>query len=206
MDPRNRERLLKHLPPQSMDPVVAWLDRFPVVLTITRKRTTKMGDYRPPQKYPYHRISVNGDLHPDSFLVTLVHELAHLVIWEKYQRKVLPHGIQWKNQFRQMLAGFTGKEIFSPEIENVVSEFAVGRSSYRMFNLVFEKKIHEIHPGDHVSLLGEIPVNSTFSLQNGRTFIKKEKLRTRFRCMEVKTGRYFLVSPLAKVNLDHDAG
>jgi len=206
MDTRHRKILLDHIPEPSLDLIVSWLEQYRVSLTITRKRNTKMGDYRPPVRKNYHRISVNGDLHPIAFLVTLVHELAHLVTWEKYQRKVQPHGPQWKNQFRQMLLQVSGTGAFIPEIEKIISGFIMENISYRSFNLHFERRIHELDPDKKDLILGEIPVNSEFSIHNGRIFIKKEKLRTRYRCQDVRTGKFYLISPLARVQLRSDAG
>lgn len=206
MDTRHRKILLDHLPDQSLDRVISWLEQYRVSLRITRKRNTKTGDYRPPLKAAHHRISVNGDLHPWAFLVTLVHELAHLVTWEKYQRKVSPHGTQWKDQFRFMLGELEVDGIFSPEMAEIVQAFISGKISYRKFNRRFDEMIHETAPGTNESLLENIPVNSLFSIHNGRTFVKMEKLRTRYRCRDIRTGRYYLVSGMARVVLRSDAG
>jgi hypothetical protein len=199
MDTHQRKLLLEYLPERSFELITEWLGQYHVSLIISRKRNTKMGDYRPPIKRNYHRISVNGDLHPAAFLVTLIHELAHLFIWERYQHRVKPHGVEWKDQFRFMLSEAAGKGVFEREIKEIIQGFIAGSISYRTFNLRFEKKIHEINTGEKEYLLGDIPVNSKFSIYNGRTFIKNEKLRTRFRCRDVKTGKYYLISPLTKV-------
>jgi SprT protein len=200
MDTRHRNILLEYIPEKSLETVTAWLDEYPVALTISRKRNSKMGDYRPPAKNACHRISVNGDLHPYAFLVTLVHELAHLVIWEKYKRRARPHGEQWKSQFRAMLQRLWDKQIFEDGVSDIVSDFSSGKISYRMFNLRFEKLIHLMTPGAVESLLGDLPPDAVFSLHNGRRFIKKEKVRTRFRCQDMRNGRIYLISPLAKVH------
>ena len=199
MEPRHRQTLSEHLPDRSLSTVEAWLDEHPVALTISRKRNSKMGDYRPPAKNGRHRISVNGDLHPYAFLVTLTHELAHLVTWEKHKRRARPHGEQWKTQFRSMLRELWVQEIFEDGVSTIVDDFSTGKISYRMFNLRFEKLVHHIAPDTGESLLGDLPVNAVFSLHNGRRFIKMEKVRTRFRCKELRNHRIYLISPLAKV-------
>jgi hypothetical protein len=206
MDSRQRNILLDHLPEKSLELAVKWLEEYHVSLTITRKRNTKMGDYRPPLKKSYHRISVNGDLHPLAFLVTLVHELAHLVIWEKYQRKVRPHGEEWKRQFRNMLQEVLMTGVFQGDEVAIIQQFVLGKMSYRTFNQQFERNIHEKDPGDQGLLLSELPLRSIFSLYNGRRFVKMEKLRTRYRCREVRSGRLFLISGMAKVHPHPDQG
>ena len=42
--------------------------------------------------YNNHRISVNGNLNKYSFLITLIHELAHLLTFTQYKNRVDPHG------------------------------------------------------------------------------------------------------------------
>jgi hypothetical protein len=199
MDTPYRQILLNHLPEKSVDLLTGWLERHRVSLTITRRRNTKMGDYRPPLTRDFHRISVNGDLHPMAFLVTLIHELAHLVIWEDYRRKVKPHGEEWKSQFRRMLAETQSLGVFSSEIEDIIQKFIRGQVSYRTFNQQFEERIFQSSNDNSTTLLSEIPIDAHFLLHNGRKFVKMEKLRTRYRCREIKTGRLYLISGLAKV-------
>jgi hypothetical protein len=199
MEPRHRQILSEHLPERSLVTVEAWLDAYPIKFTISRKRNTKMGDYRPPAKLGRHRISVNGDLHPYAFLVTLTHELAHLVTWEKYQHRVRPHGEQWKTRFRTMLRELWVNEVFEDGVSSVIDDFSSGKISYRMFNLRFEKLVHHIAPDAGEFLLGDLPDEAVFSLHNGRRFIKLEKVRTRYRCKELRNSRIYLISPLAKV-------
>jgi hypothetical protein len=44
----------------------------------------------------------------------LLHELGHLLAYEKYGNRILPHGEQWKNEFGKILARFVIKKIFPP--------------------------------------------------------------------------------------------
>ena len=51
----------------------------------------------------YTKITVNGDLNPYSFLITTIHEFAHLVTFEEYQGRVKPHGKEWQLTYSKML-------------------------------------------------------------------------------------------------------
>ena len=44
-----------------------------------------------------------------------------------------------------------------------------------------------------------IEFNSYFSIKNGRVFQKLERLRKRYKCLEVKTQRIYLFHPIAEV-------
>jgi hypothetical protein len=47
----------------------------------------------------------------------------------------------------------------------------------------------------------QIPIHHSFVMKNGRVFKKMEKIRKRYRCIEVKTGLIYLFSPIAEVQL-----
>ncbi|HRG83972.1 MAG TPA: hypothetical protein PLO99_15735, partial [Chitinophagaceae bacterium] len=69
------DHLQHYLPPGTGEQVMTYLHQYKVHLTITRGRKTILGDYRHRTNYDAHRISVNGNLNPFSFLITLLHEL-----------------------------------------------------------------------------------------------------------------------------------
>jgi hypothetical protein len=48
-------------------------------------------------------------------------------------------------------------------------------------------------------LVEEIPLNGLFRTTDGRVFKKGEKLRKRFKCIEVRTGKLYLFSPVFEV-------
>jgi SprT protein len=51
----------------------------------------------------------------------------------------------------------------------------------------------------HVRLVEEIPANNLFRCNDGRVFKKGEKMRKRFKCIDVKTGKVYLFSPVYEV-------
>jgi predicted SprT family Zn-dependent metalloprotease len=42
-----------------------------------------------------HEITVNSNLNKYKFLITLIHEISHLVAFEKFGRNIKPHGNEW---------------------------------------------------------------------------------------------------------------
>ena len=104
--------LQDYLPPHCFDEVLKYLNAFQVQLTITRQRNTILGDFRNAHQGKPHRISINGNLNSYSFLITLLHELAHLLTYNNFQHKVLPHGKEWKKTFSDLLLTFLKKDIF----------------------------------------------------------------------------------------------
>ena len=105
------QQLASYLPEGSFEDVASYLTEFKVHLTITRERRTVLGDYRNSHSNKNHRISVNGNLNKYSFLITLLHELGHLLAYEKYGNRIQPHGGEWKSEFSKILARFIIKKI-----------------------------------------------------------------------------------------------
>ena len=99
-----------YLPQNSFDKVLYYLHTHKVHLTVTRERRSVLGDYRNAVHGKNHRISVNGNLNKFAFLITLLHELAHLLTYEKFGHRVYAHGKEWKLIYGNILADFADKK------------------------------------------------------------------------------------------------
>ena len=109
-----------YIPPGSTDLIFEYLKKYKVHLTITKSRKTVLGDYRHAIGSKNHRISVNGNLNSFSFLITLIHELAHLLTFLQYGNRVFAHGKEWKFVYREMLVRFLALKIFPPDIQQAL--------------------------------------------------------------------------------------
>ncbi len=97
-----QETLLKYIPTASVTPVLELIKINNVHLKIVNERVTRHGDYRKLEG-GQHQITVNASLNQYRFLMTLVHEIAHLVAFTKYGRNIKPHGIEWKQTFQLLM-------------------------------------------------------------------------------------------------------
>ncbi len=81
--------LKKYLPDRAVGPCLVLIRETGVHLKIVNQRVTRHGDYR---KMPdgTHQITVNATLNKYRFLITLVHEIAHLVAFGNYGRQLNP--------------------------------------------------------------------------------------------------------------------
>lgn len=195
-------QLQNYLPEGSYEDVSFYLIEYKVHLTVTRERITKLGDYRSKHLNKNHRISVNGNLNKYSFLITLLHELAHLLAYEKYGGRIQAHGVEWKNEFGNILARFISKKIFPADIEAELLRTLrnPAASSCAEVPLLRILKRYDSHkPG--IFFLEEIPLESLFRVKNGNTYCKGNRVRTRYLCKDVSNGRLFLFSPVAEVEL-----
>ena len=104
--------LERYLPPAAAPLIARWIDYFKCEFKISRNRNSKFGDYRAPHAGKGHRISVNYDLNAYAFLVTTVHEFAHLHTWNEHKHKAKPHGAEWKANFKKMMQPFFDQQVF----------------------------------------------------------------------------------------------
>lgn len=193
--------LSKYLPEHSVDSLFELIKANNVHLKIVNERRTRHGDYRRAIGGK-HEITVNGNLNKYRFLITLVHEISHLVAYEKYGRLIKPHGNEWKITFQSLMVPFIRPEIFPhsvlPLIANhfrnpTASSDTDARLAYAL------KQFDERKPDVH--FIHEVPSGSMFRIKNGRIFQKNGLRVKRYECLEVKTGRLYLFNANAEVEI-----
>lgn len=195
--------LEQFLPEGTYRKVAPFFREYNIHLTITHDRVTVLGDYRSPSRdYPAHRISINGSLNPYSFLITLLHELAHMLAYIQYKRSIQPHGAEWKDIFGKLLGKYLGKGIFPVNVEEALINYQsrITASTCSDPDLYRALKKHDRRK-KYMRLVEEVPLNEHFETHDGRIFQNIEKLRTRFRCKEVGTGYVYLFPAIAEVKL-----
>jgi hypothetical protein len=188
------------LPPGSYQLVAPFLLNYKVHLTITKSRKTVLGDYRNAVLGKAHRITVNGNLNQFAFLITLLHELAHLITYIRYGHRVASHGKEWKQQFGELLKHFLQTDLFPVDIKKqlMLSMNNPAASSCADDALMrILRKYDAI--ADGICLVEEIEEGALFIASNGRVFKKMKKLRKRIQALEVATGRMYLFSPIYEV-------
>lgn len=192
---------LQHfLPPNTYEPVLAYLHQYRVHLTVARERKSILGDYRHRTGVKSHRISVNGNLNKFAFLITLLHELAHLLTFENFGNRIAPHGKEWKQVFGQLLAQFIEHNVFPEDIRRSLSDSlhnpaASSCSDEHLLRLLKRYDENETH----LVFVETIPEGALFKTDDGKIFRKGEKIRKRFKCEEVKTRKIYLFSPIYEV-------
>ena len=194
------EALRDYLPEGSFDMVAQFLLHHKVHLTVTRSRTTVLGDYRHATHTRNHRISVNGNLNPHAFLITLLHELAHLLTFQQYGNRVQSHGKEWKKQFGDLLRFFLQHHLFPEDIRQALEQSLhnPAASSCADDKLMRVLRRYDDRP-EGIVAVEEIVKGGLFQIRGGRTFRREEVLRKRIRCVEIGTGRTYLFSPLYEV-------
>lgn len=204
MNSGKKERLeqqLKAYLPEGFEAMVAGLLlKHPVRFAIKAPRNTKLGDYRPPVgDEKHHRISVNGDLNKYSFLITTLHEFAHLEAFVQYGNRIRPHGEEWKQAYRNLLWPAIDSGKLPKVIENALMKSLSNTKASSCSDTQLSRVLRQFDTRqDDTLTLEELPKNATFALQ-GRHFRKGDLRRTRFLCQEIASRRNFLIHALATV-------
>ncbi|WP_316746843.1 sprT domain-containing protein [Pedobacter gandavensis] len=196
-----KDILAQYMPPAAAPIIAKWIDYFQCEFKISKNRVTKLGDYRHPYQGLGHKISVNNDLNPYAFLVTTVHEFAHLLTWNDHKNKVKPHGGEWKHNFKRMMAPFIEQSIFPQDVELAIVSYLANPSAASCTDLKLSRALKKHDVLKDASRLEELPLNAVFTIKDGRQFKKGEKLRKRYRCLCLDNGNIYLFNPLAEVIL-----
>ncbi|MVN92505.1 SprT-like domain-containing protein [Mucilaginibacter aquatilis] len=194
--------LEKYLPAGAAPLVARWIDYFKCEFKISRNRNSKFGDYRPPFQGKGHRISVNHNLNPYAFLVTTVHEFAHLHTWNQHKNLIKPHGNEWKANFKKMMQPFFEQQVFPPDVTFAITAYLNNPAASSCSDLNLYRTLRKYdNNATAVTTVEKIPLKAVFKIKDGRIFRKEEQLRKRFRCTEISTKRIYLFSPVAEVEL-----
>ncbi len=191
--------LRKYLPERAFEPCLALIQEKGVHLKIVNDRVTRHGDY---QKLPNggHKITVNASLNKYRFLITLIHEIAHLVAFEEYGRRIKPHGKEWKRTFQHLMLPFLRPEIFPSKLLPLLAKHfrnpRASSSTDAQLSIALQQ-FDEQHTDK--SYVFQLPLGSIFRLYNGRLYKKGKKRVKRYECVEMATGRMYLFQPNAEV-------
>ena len=195
--------LEKFLPPNTLDFVLEYFKKYSIWLTLTKERKTILGDYRPPaNEKAIHKISINGDLNPYHFLITLLHEIAHLEVYLFHKNKVAPHGQEWKTTFSQILKPFLQAKVFPEDISEALQGYlknpgASSCSDPKLYRALYKYDIKK----NCAVLVEQLSIGQKFKSSDGRLFQKLSNLRTRSKCEEISTKKLYFFHGIAEVYL-----
>ncbi|MCH2490572.1 MAG: SprT-like domain-containing protein [Flavobacteriales bacterium] len=190
--------LANYIPQNAVAPVFELIKQHQVHLKIVNERVSRHGDYR---KLPsgQHQITVNANLNPYRFLITLLHEIAHLVAFNNYGRAIKPHGREWKQSFQAIMLPFIRPEIFPKQLLPLLAVHFKNPRATSDTDAKLSLALKQYDPPNDKNYIFEIPYGALFRLYNGKVFKRGNKRIKRYECLEVATGRTYLFNPNAEV-------
>jgi len=194
------DTLARYIPEHAVKPVFELIVANQVHLKIVNERQTRHGDYRRALNGK-HEITVNASLNRYKFLITLIHEIAHLVAFEKFGRNIKPHGEEWKITFQRLMVPFIRPEIFPQHLLPLLARHFRNPSASSDTDTTLSLALKQFDQQNDKNYVFEIPYGSVFRISNGKIF-KKIAVRTkRFECVEISSGKTYLFNPNAEVEL-----
>ncbi len=199
-----REILQEKLPQNALDYAYNLWQNEPFSFAVAQTRSSCLGNYS--YRNGQHKITINHDLNPYQFLITYVHEVAHQRVFIQYalgkKRRVLPHGDEWKNTFKELMKPMLNEAVFPTNIVHLLQLHLVnppastvrdaalmkGLQLFDKEQLIPEKMLH----------LEDLKSGESFLFMN-RIFTKLETRRTRIMCLEKLSNRKFTIPKQAVV-------
>ncbi len=189
-----------HVPEKAVDYAFGLWKEKPFKLKLTKSRQTKIGDFTCRHSSVQPRITLNHDLNSFTFLITYVHEVAHLRVFLEFGHRAEPHGERWKNAFQKLLRPVLTAEIFPDTILVPLTKHMQNPKASSFADTILTKALRSVDENAHSYIvLSDLPEGSTFQL-NGRYFKKGKLRRTRVLCKEVNSKRQYLVPAEALVS------
>lgn len=191
------EKLGSKLPEGTAPTIVKWIVELKVVFVISKPRKTKLGDFRVGHNGRAHRITVNADLNPYAFLITTVHEFAHLGCYLKHGHRVMPHGREWKSIYTKMLLPFVEKGIFPDDLTFALKKH-LAKPTASSCSCPDLNPVLALYDRDSGEELRSLTSGDIFAFQKvGYRYIKLR--RTRVLCERLSDGKRYLISKMARV-------
>ena len=189
-----------YIPEASITKVLQLLEHDNLTVLVKKERKTRHGDYRQLQNGK-HQITVNGSLNKYRFLITLIHEIAHLEAYKAYGKFIKPHGTEWKRTFQYLMLPFLNPEVFPTEMLPLLAKHFKNPKASSDTDVQLAYALKQFDANTNKTFIFEIPLQSTFKIYNGRIFKKLKKRRTRYECVEVLTGKTYLLNANVEVTI-----
>jgi SprT protein len=203
-----REKFLHALsqlvPAPAINYCIELWDQTPFSFTLSKSRNSCFGNHMY-HSDKGHKITVNHDLSPHAFLLTYIHEVAHLRTVEEQitqksglfnrKKRFDPHGLEWKRNFKVLMEPLLSSSFFPPDVLPALKDYMKNPRASSVSHQALAKALH---------LKAEGPVLE--NMQPGQSFIIRgqrfkiiEFRRTRALCEEHHTKKRYLVAKIAAV-------
>jgi SprT protein len=168
-------------------------------IKIVKVRKTKHGDFKK-LRNGSNQITLNQINNKYRFLITLIHELAHFKVYKNIKKRVNPHGVEWKNTYKLLMLPFLNNKIFPNDILSKLATHIKNPSASTDSdtNLVVALNKYDYF-NDNKIFLNDLSEDCLFEFDQGKVFLVKRKLRKRYICKELSSGREYLFSPVARI-------
>lgn len=191
--------LQTHVPAAALEYCFTLWKTSPFELKITKSRQTKVGDFTSRNTRRHPRITLNNDLNSYLFLVTYVHEVAHLHVYLQFGSRVDPHGEKWRSTFTNLMLPILWESVFPEEILHELRRHMINPKASSFADSELTQAFRKFDKNSNQMVLSQVPEGSIFKLQ-GKYYKRGKIRRTRILCREMQSRRDYLVPADALVS------
>ena len=195
-----QNKILNYIPSHAIPRVLELLEHDNLVVLVKKERKTRHGDYR---KLPNgkHQITINNNLNTYRFLITLIHEIAHFEAYKSYGKFIKPHGLEWKRTFQHLILPFINPDVFPLDLLPLLAKHFKNPKASSDTDSDLAYALKQFDEDNNKTYIFEVPFGTVFKFRNKRMFRKVNKRVKRFECVEISSGKVYLFSPNAEIEV-----
>ena len=118
------QEIFQKIPKASLEYVKGLINCENILFKLKNNRETKHGDFSVKKDFSVE-ITINSDMNPFRFLITLLHEISHFFIYKDFGFNTKPHGYQWKSKFKELLIPVINNKVFPDDILSPLAKYAI---------------------------------------------------------------------------------
>ena len=186
--------LIAFIPAKAQENVRDLINKHELNIITVSERKTKRGDFRV-YSNGSKKITLNKDSNKFRFLITLLHETAHQLVFQTFGNKIRPHGIEWKKKFKEISKPFLSESIFPISILDAFKMYLKNPKSSTDLDEELSKSLSKFDTLNDDFFLDRLEMGQLFMHKKKDIFRKISKKKKRYLCEKVSNGKLYLFQP-----------
>ena len=191
------QEIFQKIPQGSLEYVKTLLENENILIKLKNNRKTKHGDFSVKKDFSLE-ITINSDMNPFRFLITLLHEISHFFVYQDFGFKTKPHGFQWKTKFKELLIPVINNKVFPDEILSPLAKYAINPKASTDTDLDLSIALNKYNVSVSTYVL-DLKQGDKFEASNKKKYLVIGKRAKRYECMEIDSKKTYLFSPNYKI-------
>jgi Zn-dependent peptidase ImmA (M78 family) len=191
------QEIFQKIPQGSLEYVKTLLENENILIKLKNNRKTKHGDFSVKKDFSLE-ITINSDMNPFRFLITLLHEISHFFVYQDFGFKTKPHGFQWKTKFKELLIPVINNKVFPDEILSPLAKYAINPKASTDTDLDLSIALNKYNVSVSTYVL-DLKQGDKFEASNKKKYLVIGKRTKRYECMEIDSKKIYLFSPNYKI-------
>ena len=186
--------LMRFIPDNAKENIRDLINKHELNIIVVSERKTKRGDFRV-YNNGLKKITLNQDSNKFRFLITLLHEISHQLVFQIFGNKVRPHGIEWKKIFKEISKAFLFDSIFPLSILNAFKMYLKNPKSSSDLDMELSMSLSEFDTLSDNFYIDKLEMGQLFLHKKKDIYKKISKKRKRYVCEKVSNGKLYLFQP-----------